>query len=269
MPLEGGHSSPLTLLPEDYYRRMYEVEERHWWHQGMRCIAAALLADRPNTPDQRVLDAGCGTGGFLRWLTRRRSFRVAFGVDISPEAIELARQRVPEADLRVAALRKLPFDEGSFDLVVLNDVLQHIHEDEIDVSLAEIRRVLTPQGTLLIRTNGDRRARRERSDWRIYDRPELSATLERAGFRCERLTYANLVASLWAAARGRSPRAPTETEHGIPGLGSPRQNWIALRLLLLEAWYLRQARRRLPFGHTLFAVATVSPTQSAAIPRAE
>ena len=47
-----------------------------------------------------MLDAGCGTGGFLRWLLDRGSFAAAAGVDIGSAAIELARRRVPEADCR-------------------------------------------------------------------------------------------------------------------------------------------------------------------------
>ena len=47
-----------------------------------------------------------------------------------------------EADLRTAPLCALPFADGSFDLVVTNDVLQHVPEDEVDESLRELRRVL-------------------------------------------------------------------------------------------------------------------------------
>ena len=258
MPNEADatDSRPIAVLPEDYFRRMYEAEDRHWWHQGMRCITEALLGECLNRPRQRVLDAGCGTGGFLRWLTRQMSLRSASGVDISPEAIDLARRRVPEVDLRVAPLRKLPFGGSSFDLVVLNDVLQHVYEEELDESLAEIRRVLNQQGRLFVRTNGGRRARRERPDWRVYDRITLTSTLERAGFRCERITYANVLASLWAAARKHSPRAPTENLHGIPTPASRIRNEFAYRLLRTEALYLRRPGRTLPFGHSLFAVAS-------------
>jgi ubiquinone/menaquinone biosynthesis C-methylase UbiE len=61
---------------------------------------------------------------------------------------------VPEAELRVSALRALPFPDASFDLVVTNDVLQHVPEADVGASLAELRRVLDPQGVLFIHTNG-------------------------------------------------------------------------------------------------------------------
>ena len=62
-----------------------------------------------------VLDVGCGSGVFLR-LAADRGARVA-GIDASDALVELARERVPEADVRVAEMESLPFDDCSFDLV--------------------------------------------------------------------------------------------------------------------------------------------------------
>jgi SAM-dependent methyltransferase len=252
-PAAGGRPDG---LPPDYYRRMHEVEERHWWHRGMRAITRALLADVLEGKTAALLDAGCGTGGFLRWAADLGPFSRLAGTDVSAEAIELARDRVPEADLHVAPLREIPFETSTFDLVVVNDVIQHVNEAELDESLSEMRRILRPAGTLLVRTNGERQARREHAEWRIYDRASLAALLEGAGFRLERLTYGNMIMSLVAAARGRSPRPPTEKRHGIPPPAPTLPNAIAYGLLLVEARYLRHASRSLPFGHTLLALAS-------------
>lgn len=240
----------------DYYQRIYEVEQRHWWHEGMRAISDALLGDRARLPGRRVLDAGCGTGGVLRWQLDFGGVASAAGVDVGSDAIELARMRVPEADLRVASLKDLPFEDGTFDLAFCNDVLQHVHELDVEVSLGELRRVLMPGGTLLLRTNGSLRLRRERDDWRAYDRGSLIGELERSGFSCERATYANVILSAWGAARGRVPHAPTTERDGIPR-STPNQTVerVGRSLLGAEARYLRRGNR-LPYGHTLFALAT-------------
>ena len=114
-----------------------------------------------------------------------------------------------------------------------------------------------PGGTLLLRTNGARRLRRERDDWRVYDRRALAAQLERAGFACERVTYANTLLSLYGALRGRSPHAPSESHDGIPRAEFSRlAGTVGSRLLAAESRWLARTGSRLPYGHTLFAVAT-------------
>lgn len=245
-------------VPTDYYQAIAGAEEAHWWHRGMRAISAALLGPRL-AAGGRVLDAGCGTGGFLRFLVDSGGFTFAAGADIASAAIALARERIPEADLRVAPLNRLPYADASFDVVVCNDVLQHVPENDVAASLGEMRRVLAREGVLLLRTNGCRQLRRERADWRAYDRASLVAALVDAGLVCERVTYSNLLLSLWAAARGGGPKPPTEERHGIPQVDeSAWKSALALRTLRFEARWLAHSQRTLPYGHTLFAVAGTS-----------
>jgi SAM-dependent methyltransferase len=241
-------------VPPDYYERISEVEREHWWYRGTREIALALLGSRLDDA-RRILDAGCGTGGFLRWALDKSSFDWAVGVDIGSAAIDLAQRLVPEAEFRVAPLSDLPLADASFDLTVMNDVLQHVPEGELEPSLSELRRTLAPGGVLLIRTNGARTARREREDWRAYDAGLLRSTLEAGGFRVERITYANAALSLWGDALGRTPRAPTEERHGIPEAPGRVRSAIASALMRAEARLLARPGLRLPYGHTLFAVA--------------
>ncbi len=244
-------------VPSDYYDRIAEVERDHWWYRGTREIAGALLGRRL-VSDGRLLDAGCGTGGFLRWALDEGSFSQAAGVDVSSVAIELARRRVPEATLDVAPVSALPYADASFDLTVMNDVLQHVPETELDKTMHELRRTLAPAGALLIRTNGARRLRRERDDWRAYDAATLRALLNSAGFTVERLTHANMLPSAWGQLRGWVPHAPSEEQHGIPAEPGRMQSSVALATLRMERMLLARTRVGLPFGHTLFALAVPS-----------
>jgi SAM-dependent methyltransferase len=238
-------------VPGDYYRRLQEVDTRHWWHVGMRSLAEALLEGRLHGA---LLDAGCGTGGFLAWARSTGAFSRLCGIDFSAEAIDIARETVPDAELHAAPLDRIPFGDGGFDLVVSLDVLQHVHESQLDASLREVRRVLRPGGTLLVRTNGGRRARRVRDDWRAYDAPTLAADLRRAGFAVRRLTYANTLLSLAAAARGRRPEAPTGESCGIPLVEEGARTAVGRTLLEVETRVVARGGR-LPYGHTLFALA--------------
>ena len=66
-------------------------------------------------PGQLVLDIGCGVGAFLRLITERYAW--AYGLDASEALLEVARARLPEADLRVGEMEALPYEDDTFDLV--------------------------------------------------------------------------------------------------------------------------------------------------------
>ena len=75
----------------------------------------AVLARIALEPGQPVLDVGCGTGVFLRAAADRGAR--AFGLDASERLLEIARERVPDADLRTGDMELLPYEDDSFDLV--------------------------------------------------------------------------------------------------------------------------------------------------------
>ena len=254
MTVAAGASTAQLGLPADYYERINAVERSHWWHRGMREIARALLGERLHR-GARLLDAGCGTGGFLAWAGEAGSFSSLAGADIAGEAVAFARAQVPAADLRVAPLDAMPWADGSFDLVACNDVLQHVPASRLEDAIAELRRLTAPGGAVLARTGGALREREERDDWRIFSARGLRELLERGGLRCERVTYANLAGSLVATARGRAPRAPSEERHGIPPARRARPRDPRFAALAAEARWLTRPGRSLPYGHTLLALA--------------
>jgi ubiquinone/menaquinone biosynthesis C-methylase UbiE len=85
----------------------------------------------------RVLDVGCGTGVFLR-LCADRGAAVA-GLDASAELLAVARERVPEADLRLGDLQTLPYDDDAFDLVT--GFGSFFYAADVPAALAEAARV--------------------------------------------------------------------------------------------------------------------------------
>jgi SAM-dependent methyltransferase len=103
-------------------------------------------------PGERVLEVGCGLGADARELARA----VAPGgsvvaVDISEAMLAAARQR-HDASLDVtyehADVTALPYDDGSFDVVRIERVLQHV--PEVERACAELARVLKPGGRVLV-----------------------------------------------------------------------------------------------------------------------
>jgi SAM-dependent methyltransferase len=63
----------------------------------------------------RVLDVGCATGAFLRLCADRGA--AVHGLDVAEGLLALARERVPEAELSLGDLQRLPYDDDTFDLV--------------------------------------------------------------------------------------------------------------------------------------------------------
>jgi SAM-dependent methyltransferase len=66
-------------------------------------------------PRTRVLDVGCGAGGFLKLASGRGA--LVSGIDATPELLEIARERSPLGDFRRGEIEELPFEDESFDLV--------------------------------------------------------------------------------------------------------------------------------------------------------
>jgi ubiquinone/menaquinone biosynthesis C-methylase UbiE len=115
-------------------------------------IAANVAATAP--PDARVLEVGCGPGHLSLRLARRFDVDVT-GLDLDPGMIERARANAGVAATEghppsfvVGDAAKLPFADGSFDIVV--SMLSMHHWDDAKAGLAEIGRVLRPDGRALI-----------------------------------------------------------------------------------------------------------------------
>lgn len=126
-----------------------------------------------------VLDVGCNSGEMMKMLQDYKGC-TTYGVDVSKEAIRIARKK--GLKVKNASAEKLPFKDATFDVVILREVLVHIHEPV--KALKEIRRVLKPEGFLL---GSAPHANLERSVWddkhlhhRYYDADRLLKDLEQA-----------------------------------------------------------------------------------------
>ena len=102
------------------------------------------------TAGKRVLDVACGCGYGTALLARRAGVR-ATGLDINQEAVAWARHHFGrEADFETVDRAPWPLADASFDLVVSIETLEHVPRPE--EFLAEVHRVLSPQGTLILST---------------------------------------------------------------------------------------------------------------------
>jgi SAM-dependent methyltransferase len=248
----------LKSLPREMqqhtYPILFKIEKSHWWHTGRRRIIAGfvekicrdLAVERP-----RILDVGCGTGANLEMLAR---FGEAEGMDVSPDALAFCRERGLE-NVRLGAAERLPYEDGSFDLVTALDVVEHLDDDM--AGLREMHRVLKPGGRAMLfvpafmflwGVQDDISHHRRR-----YTLAGLRRTVREAGFEVERATYANLsffgpilLGRLLMRATGLRPAS--ENNINVSAL-----NGVLGRILGAESGLLR--RLNFPFGVSAICVA--------------
>jgi SAM-dependent methyltransferase len=175
-----------------YYPADYEPfvrQERAGGTLGHRlAIAKKCHVASRGLESGRLLDVGCGSGDFLLGM-QERGWQV-HGLDISPEAVALARQN--GLDVFLGQLFEAPFEDHSFDLVTMWDVLEHLHDPA--AYLAQLARLLKPGGRFVVTLPNPRSVdfRLFGQVWTgldvprhlyVFSRPVLSALLCRAGLK--------------------------------------------------------------------------------------
>jgi SAM-dependent methyltransferase len=156
----------------------------------------------------RLLDVSCGVGSLLAAAVERRID--AAGIDLSDEAIRLARRLVPGADLAVGTGEALPYRTGTFDYVTCLGSLEHFLD--MGQGLREMQRVaqrdarfciMVPNrdflGWKVLRQKGT--AQQDINE-NLLSLADWRGVFERAGFRILRV-----VADRWHARRWRVPGA--------------------------------------------------------------
>jgi ubiquinone/menaquinone biosynthesis C-methylase UbiE len=146
-------------VPAERYDRAYLLSDntegfREFQEGELSFIKQLQLEELELTPGVRLLEVGFGRGEFLYQCARRGA--AVSAIDYSPAALEIGRETLadfPEADLRVADCKDLPFAADSFDRVYSGDVLEHQDLEDGAAMLREMYRVLAPGGFLFVHTS--------------------------------------------------------------------------------------------------------------------
>jgi SAM-dependent methyltransferase len=101
-------------------------------------------------PGMQLLDAGCGAGLALVLATKRGA--IPTGLDAADGLLQVARQRLPDADLRQGDLEDLPYDDDAFDAVTAFNSVQYATDPTN--ALREIKRVAKPGARVAVATWG-------------------------------------------------------------------------------------------------------------------
>jgi SAM-dependent methyltransferase len=224
--------------------KLARLEQRHWWYAERRSILHRILRDRRT--GGWAADIGAAAGGNTRVL-ESLGWR-SLALEYSGTGADLARSRgllVSRADAH-----RLPLRTDSMGVVTALDVLEHLEDDE--QAARELRRVLRPDGVLVVAVPADPALWSAHDDavghLRRYTEESLRTLLTGAGFEIERLWSWNvLLRPLAALRRRKSTGSDLEQVPAVLNAG--------LRVVVALERVLPVGGRR---GVSLFAVAVPS-----------
>jgi SAM-dependent methyltransferase len=233
------------------FERMAELDQDHWWFVARRRILANVIRRVVRPPQgARVLEVGCGTGHNLRMLG---AFGSVDACELDAVARGLASDRLGRPVLEARLPDLSMFAPGSYDLIALLDVLEHV-PDDLD-SLIAIRGLLKPGGALVLTVPANpwmwTAHDSAHHHFRRYTKRHLGQLFRAAGYRVQLHSFftpllfpAIAGARLMGKLRGR--------ESADDALPSPPVNAALEKVFGLEAGLI--GRVPLPFGVSLVAV---------------
>lgn len=236
------------------YQKMAEVEDSMWWYRALHRNLLVVIERFLPGPAARLLDAGCGTGGFLRVLGSARFGCRPFGLDGWEPACMLAAARSRYPVVR-GVVDRLPFRDGAIDCLVSADVLCHQSVDP-RLALREARRCLGPGGVIVLNLPAyqwlfsyhDERVKTVRR----FTRRALMRLFEDTGFSPVYATYWNTVLFPVMALR-RLLLPPAGKQSDVHVYPKPVESLFGA--LMAGERALLRAGIRLPFGGSVLAVA--------------
>jgi ubiquinone/menaquinone biosynthesis C-methylase UbiE len=154
-----------------------------------------------------VIDVGCGKGiwGYLLRALRENVVYLC-GVDITPSYLQFIKERNVYDDLILCDSVFLPFRDGSFDLVLLSEVLEHLEKKQAYVMLKQLESIArqlilitVPQGLVKQEAIGGISAEKHRSAWYANDFKKLGYKVVGIGCRLVKYHFAEQHTYLWGA----------------------------------------------------------------------
>jgi SAM-dependent methyltransferase len=241
----------------EQFQDMDCMEETHFWFKARREIIQNILA--AHCLDHRelsVLEIGCGTGGNLKYFKSIYSNLV--GCEVSEDAINFARHKLPDFDIRKCNLPDdIPFENSKFDVIFLFDVLEHIKDDA--ASLESIKQKLNVGGSLVVTVPAYQflygAYDKFLFHFRRYSKTRLLNLLTAAGFKITYSSYFNcwlfpavLISRLLEKMFNKT------SKYVISGNKTSLINSLFYRIMRSEK-HLLLKKYKLPFGSSVIAIA--------------
>lgn len=213
------------------YYNIFENEYSHFYYVSLHEKLIKCLKIYAPKIRLKILDVGCGTGS----LALQMGFMgEVYGIDNNPVAIQLAQKRGFKR-CQVGSALKIPFMDGSFDVVIAADLLSQLTFEESAILLREVKRVLKPGGIFLLRTAAYHWLRGSHDQHiRIlsrYSKQKLYNLLTEGGFKILKLSHVNffvLIPVFLKRLFQKIAKSPAKSDiHSLP-------SWLNQGLIYLE-----------------------------------
>jgi SAM-dependent methyltransferase len=235
------------------FDRMAQIDMTHWWFVARRKIIAKLIERKlPSRRPLRILEIGAGTGSNIKLL---QQFGQVDAIEPDEGARSLASTRTG-IDISGGHLpHQLNIVPGSYDLIVLLDVLEHIEEDR--PALLALKQGLTPGGQILLTVPalpwlfGAHDVAHHHK--RRYTRKTLISALIDSGYKVDYISHFNTILSP-VIIMIRAIEKLFKRESTGDQLPSPQANKMLEKIFSIEARWIH--RLSLPFGISIAVIAS-------------
>ena len=239
------------------YDELARVEEDHWWFQARRQIVWSLVDRYVEGGAERrlkICELGCGTGGNLTAVAWKHE---VVGVECSELALAYARRKLGSRVREGSLPDGVDLPRGTFDVVLLTDVLEHIEDDRRSAQTAI--RLLKPGGIVIATVPAYQWLYSprdvEHQHFRRYGKRQFRALWSATEAQIELVSHYNtLLFAPAAAARLASKLWHRQASHAVGDLRVPSSgvNRLLARTMASERRFLGHVP--LPFGLSLVAV---------------
>ncbi|MEJ8545420.1 MerR family transcriptional regulator [Brevibacillus borstelensis] len=199
-------------IADDYDASINGKKQGFYPYENYELVLREVVTVTAPRRDESGLDAGTGTGNLAK-LFREKGVRMS-AFDQSPQMLKQCQKKNPGMETKLGSFFAFPYFGGTFDFVVTSFALHHLTDDQKTLALAECKRVLAPEGRLVIADSmfvneehralhirallqaGSTEAVAEIEDEYYADRSKLVQHLQQLGFSVEArqlTTYVHLI----------------------------------------------------------------------------
>ena len=129
------------------YKNMFDNEQKYWWYVALHTLIFKTLIKYKIKSNAKIIDAGCGTGGLLEFLTQK-GFSNLQGFDYSIDAVDFCKKRGLDYCFKQDLNTWDP--DQKYDVIISNDVLYHKNILDDSKVLKSFKNALNQEGLLIL-----------------------------------------------------------------------------------------------------------------------